>query len=237
MVARPPPRPAQAQLAAVVRGGSKQTTPLDRNQPVAFTADNFDYDRTAGIVTATGHVEAWQNDHVLRADKVTFDRNTNVAAASGNVVIVEPDGQVLFADYAELTQGMREGVLKDMRALLAENGKLAANGARRTDGKVNELTHAVYTTCNLCKTDPSKPPLWQIRALTADAGPGEPADRIPRRHHRPARRPGRLPAVPVAPRPVGAPGERLPGAVLGRARISGRSWRRRISGRSTPTRT
>ena len=157
--------PAHAQLAGAT--GSNQGTPLDRNQPVAFTADNFDYDRTAGIVTASGHVEAWQNDHILRADKVTFDRNTNVAAATGNVVIVEPDGQVLFADYAELTQGMREGVLRDMRAILAENGKLAANGARRTDGKLNELTHAVYTTCDLCKTDPTKPPLWQIRALTA----------------------------------------------------------------------
>ncbi len=167
-VALPLWQPANAQLASVIGGGGdKQATPLDRNQPVAFTADNFEYDRAAGIVTATGHVEAWQNDHVLRADKITFDRNTNVAAASGNVVVVEPDGQVLFSDYAELTQGMREGVLKDMRAILAENGKLAANGARRTDGKLNELTHAVYTTCDLCKTDPTKPPLWQIRALTA----------------------------------------------------------------------
>ena len=165
-VALAAPRYAAAQLGGSVVG-NKQTTPLDRNQPVAFTADNFEYDRTNGIVTATGHVEAWQNDHVLRADKVTFDRNTNVAAASGNVVIVEPDGQVLFADYAELTQGMREAVLKGMRTLLAENGKLAANGARRTDGQVNELTHAVYTTCNLCKTDPSAPPLWQLRAFTA----------------------------------------------------------------------
>ena len=160
------PRHAAAQLGGAL-SGSKTTTPLDRNEPVAFTAENFEYDRTNGIVTATGHVEAWQNDHVLRADKVTFDRNTNVAAASGNVVIVEPDGQVLFSDYAELTQGMREGVLKGMRSLLAENGKLIANGARRTDGKVNELTHAVYTTCNLCKTDPTKPPLWQLRAYTA----------------------------------------------------------------------
>jgi LPS-assembly protein len=161
------PLDADAQFAGGARAGSKAVTPLDRNQPVAFTADNFEYDRATGIVTATGHVEAWQNDHVLRADKVTFDRNTNVAAATGNVVVVEPDGQVLFSDYAELTQGMREAVLKGMRTLLAENGKLAANGARRTDGKINELTHAVYTTCNLCKTDPSKPPLWQLRAYTA----------------------------------------------------------------------
>ncbi len=159
------PRGAGAQLSSVV--GNKQTTPIDNKQPVAFTADDFNYDRTSGIVTATGHVEAWQNDHVLRADKVTFDRNTNVAAASGNVVLVEPDGQVLFSDYAELTQGMREAVLKGMRTVLAQNGKLVANGARRTDGQVNEMTRAVYTACDLCKTDPAKPPLWQLRAFTA----------------------------------------------------------------------
>lgn len=167
------PPPASAVPAAtpapagppLLRSG--EAAPIDRNQPVAFTADNFEYDRAAGIVTASGHVEAWQNDHVLHADKVTFDRNTNVAAAEGNVVLTEPDGQVLFADYAELTQGMREGVLKGMRTLLAQNGRLAANGARRTDGKVNEVTHAVYTTCNICKTDPTKPPLWQFRAYSA----------------------------------------------------------------------
>ncbi len=112
--------PAAAQFSSLANGGTQ--TPMSRDQPVAFTADTFEYDRANGIVTASGHVEAWQNDHVLRADKVTFDRNTNVAAASGNVVLVQPDGQVLFADYAELTQGMREGVLKGMRALLAENG-------------------------------------------------------------------------------------------------------------------
>ena len=155
---------AAAQIGTV-RGAAPE--PLSRNQPVTFTADQVQYDRDNAIVSASGHVEAWQGDHVLRADKVTFDRNTGVAAASGNVVLMEPDGQVLFADYAELTQGMREGVLSGMRAILAENGKLAANGARRVEGKVSELSHAVYTTCNICKTDPTKPPLWQLRAITA----------------------------------------------------------------------
>ena len=81
--------------------------------------------------------------------------------------MVQPDGQVLFSDYAELTEGLRDGVLKGMRAILAENGKLVANGARRTEGKINELSRAVYSTCDLCRTDPTKPPLWQLRAYSA----------------------------------------------------------------------
>ena len=144
--------------------------PLSGNEPVTFQADSVSYDKEHGLVSADGHVEAWQNDHVLRADRVTFDRNTNVAAAYGHVVIVEPDGQVLFADYAELTQGMRNGVMTGMRALLEQNGRLAANGARRTEGKLNEMTRGVYSTCNVCALHPENAPLWQLRAhvLTQD---------------------------------------------------------------------
>ncbi len=139
----------------------------DRNAPITFTADDVQYDREAGVVTATGSVEAWQNDRTLRADKIVFDRNTNIAAATGHVVLQEADGQVLFSDYAELTQDMKDGVLSGMRALLSQNGQLAANGARRTDAKVNELTRAIYTTCNLCAQDPTRAPLWDIRAREA----------------------------------------------------------------------
>ena len=158
-------KPALAQLRGVGEGLRAQ--PLQKNQPVTFTADQVQYDRDSNIVTATGHVEAWQSDHVVRADKITYDRNTNVVAASGHVVLLEPDGEVLFSDYAELTQGMRDAVLRGMRTLLAQNAKMAATGARRTEGKLNELSRAIYTACNLCKTNPSAPPEWDIRAYSA----------------------------------------------------------------------
>ncbi len=159
-------RPPQQHFPTI----NPNTQPLSGNEPVTFQADSVSYDKEHGIVSADGHVEAWQNDHVLRADRVTFDRNTNVAAAYGHVVIVEPDGQVLFADYAELTEGMRSGVLTGMRALLAQNGRLAANGARRTDGKLNEMSRGLYSTCNVCAEHPEEAPLWDLRAhlLTQD---------------------------------------------------------------------
>jgi LPS-assembly protein len=156
--------PGFAQLSQLTQVGQQQG---DKDAPVAFTSDQVSYDRDTGLVTATGHVEAWQNDTVLRADKVVFDRNTNIAAATGNVVILQPDGQVLFSDYAELTQGMKDGVLRGMRSILQQNGKLVANGGRRTGGEINELSKVVYSVCNLCKQDPTKPPEWQIRALSA----------------------------------------------------------------------
>ncbi len=160
-----PPMPAFAQIGTVLspRAGAQPSA----NEPVTFSADQVEYDRDNALVIARGHVEAWQNDHVLRADQITFDRNTGVAAATGHVVLLEPDGEVLFADYAEMSNNMSDGILKDMRALLQQNGRLAANGAQRTGGQINELSKVVYSTCNLCAKDPSRPPLWQIRAASA----------------------------------------------------------------------
>jgi LPS-assembly protein len=154
--------PAHAQL-----GNTTAMQPVSRDQPVFYQADAVEYDRDGAMVTLTGHVEIWQGDRVIRADRVTYDRNTGVAAAAGNVALVDPSGQVVFADYAELGDGMKDGILRDLRALLPQNGRLAANGARRTDGTINELSRAIYTTCNLCATDPSEPPLWDIRARSA----------------------------------------------------------------------
>ena len=141
--------------------------PIHGDQPVFYQADEVEYNRDQALVTLTGHVEIWQGDRILRADRVTYDRDTGVAAAMGNVVLVEPDGQVLFAEYAELSEGMKNGVLRDLRARLPQNGQLVANGARRTDASINELSRAVYTTCNLCKKDPSAAPEWDIRARSA----------------------------------------------------------------------
>lgn len=167
--------------AAVTSGtAAPARPPVNNNAPVTFTADEVEYDRERGIVTARGRVEAWQNERILRADTFIYDRNNGIATVRGNVQLLEADGQVLFAEEAELGEGFREGVLTGVRALLAANGRLVANGARRTPVPLPEgaapgtqpatftdLTRVVYSSCNLCERDPTRPPLWQVRARTA----------------------------------------------------------------------
>lgn len=153
------PWSAAAQPSIFTSGGGP---PISTSQPVTFLADKLTYDRNTGIVIATGHVQAWQGDHVLQADKVTYNRNTGITVATGHVVLLEPDGQVLFSDRAVLSRGMQNAVLTGMSVRLAQNARLIANGARRTGGQINELARAVYSTCNLCAKNPTAPPLWQI---------------------------------------------------------------------------
>ena len=62
--------PARAQFSAIRgRAGAAPVQPLSRDEPVTFTADQVQYDRDNATVTASGNVEAWQNDNVVRADR------------------------------------------------------------------------------------------------------------------------------------------------------------------------
>ena len=166
------PRPVQPRSPSL--RGMSSGQPVGGDQPVTFTANEVEYDRENGVVTARGRVEAWQGERILRADEFTYNRNTGVATARGNVQMLEPDGQVLFAESAELSNRMRDAVIAGLRGYLAQNGRVAANGARRTNETLFDLARVLYTVCEPCERDPLAPPLWQLRARTAtldrDAG-------------------------------------------------------------------
>lgn len=143
-------------------GGSRSD-----NAPVSFHADQVNYDKTGNIVTATGHVHAIQNGQTLDADKVVIDRTTGVVTAEGHVALTQPAGDTVYATHAVLSKGMKDAVMNGVAARLTQNARIIANGATRTGGKIDELGKVLYSACNLCKTDPRRPPTWQIRATSA----------------------------------------------------------------------
>ena len=154
--------PAAAQLA-VTRGGKQNP-----NAPIAVRADEIEYNQDLALTIARGHVEISQNGEVLLADTVTYNQRTDTITASGNVSLSEPTGEIVFADYMELRDAMNEGFAKDVRMLLADHSRLAGNAVRRTNGNRTELQRAVYSPCDLCKSDPSAPPAWQLQAREID---------------------------------------------------------------------
>lgn len=134
-----------------------------RSSPVLVTADTLKYDQSLGIVIAEGKVELSQGSRTLMADSVSYSERDDKAVASGNVALLEENGTVLFADYMELTSGMRNGFIRDASLLLTDMSRGAAVSAERRDGNRTVLRKGVYTTCSLCETDPTRPPLWQLK--------------------------------------------------------------------------
>ena len=133
------------------------------SEPVAFSADEVVVDEVLNIVIARGNVEVSQGGRLLTADTVTYNPRNGVVTASGNVTVVEPGGDIIFAEYAELDSELAEGFIEGIGVLFTDDSRLAADrGIRR--GTQTEVGQAVYSPCALCEEDPDRAPLWQLRA-------------------------------------------------------------------------
>lgn len=117
------------------------------------------------MTVAKGNVEISEGDQILLADTVTYNQRTDTVTATGHVSLMQPTGDIAFADFMELHDNLRDGFIKDIRILMSDRSRMAGNTARRSDnGTRTELRHGVYSPCELCKDDPSHPPVWQIKA-------------------------------------------------------------------------
>ena len=130
--------------------------------PFILNAEKIVNNHNKSIVTATGNVEIIQGKEVLRADYLEFDKIKNKAIVKGNVSILDEDGVVYFADYAEVDKGFRNGLTKNISILFPDNSKMAASNGRRFKGTISTLKKALYSACNC--DDPNKKPTWQIKA-------------------------------------------------------------------------
>ncbi|HSF97000.1 MAG TPA: LPS assembly protein LptD [Thermohalobaculum sp.] len=152
-------------LAAVTlwpgTGGAE--SPLARRDlPVTLMADSVEYDSANGRVTASGSVEVFYGERTLTADRIVYDDTTGRISAEGNIILRDPTGITVFADIADLDTELRDGLVRGARSVMGENVRLSAVEARRTEGRYNTLSKAVYSPCKVCTDDPT--PLWRIRA-------------------------------------------------------------------------
>ena len=176
---RPPRRGAPTALAAALgvalavllcgaatalaqfKAGGAQT---QNNAPIVFQADEVQYDEQHGLTIARGHVEISQGGDVLLADTVSYNQRTDTVTASGHVSLLLPTGEVMFSQFMELRDRMNDAFAENVRMLLADRSRLAAAAARRLNGNRTELAKAVYSPCDLCRKDPTRPPAWELKA-------------------------------------------------------------------------
>lgn len=132
--------------------------------PISFRADQVSYDQKADIFTASGQVEVYQDEQIVMADSVTYDRANDKVSADGNITLVDKTGQVYFAKHLELQNTLKQGFANDIGLMFTDGSRFAARSVEQPTAKTVVLRNAVYSPCNLCKEDPHKAPLWQIRA-------------------------------------------------------------------------
>lgn len=127
-------------------------------------ANELVYDRDKDELSAVGKVQIYYDGSVLEADRVTHFRRTNRLEAIGNVRYQTKDGNVIHTDHINLDADFRDGFIQSLLIETPERTRIAAATAERRDDNITVLRSGAYTACEPCKEDPSKPPLWQVKA-------------------------------------------------------------------------
>jgi len=138
--------------------------PQEEKIPVDMNAGTLIYDEKKQLVTASEDVEFIYGDRILRAQTVTYDLETEIVEAVGEVVILEPNGDVHFAESIELSRDLGDGFVKKLRSVLSDGSRVKASEGQRIGARETIMRKAVYTACEPCKKNPEKAPVWQIKA-------------------------------------------------------------------------
>ncbi|WP_421862880.1 LPS-assembly protein LptD [Parvibaculum sp.] len=165
ILAPPVALPANAQQS---RHPDQQPSPdlsFPESGEVLMQADELSYDKETRIVTASGNVELAYGERVLVADRVTYSETSGVVTADGNVALLDPQGDVAFADHLVLRNEMRDGVIDTLKVLLSDNSRLAGHSVVRSGGNITTLHRGLYSPCDICEEKGQTTPLWQIKAF------------------------------------------------------------------------
>ncbi len=130
--------------------------------PATLLADRVSYDDATGILTAEGNVEVLFEGRVLTATRIEYDAAADRIAATGPLVLSDPEAGVLLAEDAELSADLSEGLVRTARLLLADRLQIAAGEVRRGGGRFTTLDRTIATSCTVCAGNPT--PTWAIRA-------------------------------------------------------------------------
>ena len=155
---------AAAQDALLPGGIGKQ---VPDGTPLLLEADRLIYNRDADTVTARGAVQIAYGPYRLVAQEISYNQRTGRLVARGEVELVEPDGNRIYADEVDVTDDFADGFVNALRVETSGNTRFAAQSAVRGDGGATTVfNNGVYTACEVCEDDPQKPLTWRVRAQT-----------------------------------------------------------------------
>lgn len=133
----------------------------NEEQEIYFSADELESDEDSGVILAKGDVIVTRGELTLNADKLWYDQKKDKVVASGNVVLRDDDGSVLYTDEVALSDKMTRAEVNKVKVIMRDETRIWADSFVKKPSNNKQLRHASYTACDMCE---GKFPLWQIDA-------------------------------------------------------------------------
>lgn len=142
----------------------KPVTTVPENAKLELTAAELVYNRDNKKVIAVGGVQINYGGYKLVAKRVEYDQKNGRMMALGDVEMIEPSGNRVYADKVDVTNDFANGFLEALRLESTDDTRVVAVKGRRINADLLILHKGVYTACEPCREHPEKAPLWQVKA-------------------------------------------------------------------------
>ena len=164
--------PAPVPASATPASATPASATPGESDLVRFAAEKVTYDREGDVATAIGNVVMRRDRRSLRADTVTWNRKTGAITADGNIRFVDEDGDVLYTNHIDLTDEFKAGATQDLLLVLREGGRMAANASERDEQGHMVLHRAAYSGCDVTDDEGCpKRPSWELTAVRVTFNP------------------------------------------------------------------
>ncbi|MDX3927261.1 MAG: LPS-assembly protein LptD [Shinella sp.] len=152
--------PAQAQTPDI----STLEPRIAEDAKLILAANELVYNNDTEKVIARGAVQINYGGYQLVARQVEYNQQTGRLTANGDVELIEPTGNKIYAQTLDVTDDFAEGFVNALRVETTDLTKIAATSGERVNDEEMILNNAVYTACTPCATNPNHRSLWQIKA-------------------------------------------------------------------------
>ena len=142
----------------------------DSEAPVSFSADNLETNHETGVFIARGNVSFSQGTLSLTAERVDYNRVEESAVATGNVVFIDHDGSVHYAERIELDTAFTRAFAEPVISKLADGSWLTGDRVRYEKDSLLEYDNARYTPCQ-CDYLGGEKPIWEIESSSSHHNP------------------------------------------------------------------
>ena len=130
----------------------------------AVEADMLSYDANTSVITASGDVLLSYQGITIRADKLEFNQKSGKLEAIGGVVVKDSGGNIFEMDKVEVTDGMKEAFIDSLTITTSAGAIVTARSIEYQDALATILTEASYSPCGLCIDSKGRKIGWKVKA-------------------------------------------------------------------------
>ncbi len=137
-----------------------EVKPKKAEPKASIEAGNLFYDVNTKVLTATDNVDIKYQDKQLQAEKIVYDRKTQMISAETGVIFKSAQGTNFKASELVTNDKFTKGVLKDVEGTLDDGSILKSKKVKILGEKKYQLEDSFYSPCKPCNDEY----LWRIRA-------------------------------------------------------------------------